>query len=357
MSRQARVGLLVVLGFLLFAIALFAIANRTFLFSKTFPISATFNQVAGLPLGAAVQYQGVNVGRVEAVRLPDNPGGKIQVEMAISESARKVIRKNTEAQIKTDGLVGSQIVVLVSTSATGEEISNEDVISGVDPFDLFQITDKALVSVQNFEKAAVTFERIMLDVANGQGTLGRIVYDSTLYKSIVSTTDETRRVLSTLATNAEVLVDVATKATEGVSTILDRVESGEGTMARLLNDPDLYNRLIASTDSVQVITNEMYSILENMNNTANWSSLAAFRFAELMEAAKHNWLFKRYFEERGYMEQAPFEVRERAIAESQEKITRREQELLEWEERLRSRETELEAASTGSHSNIEDQNQ
>ncbi len=355
MSRQARVGLLVILGFVLFAIALFAIANRTFLFSKTFPISATFNQVAGLPLGAAVQYQGVNVGRVEAVQLPENPGGKIQVSMAISENARKVIRKNTEAQIKSDGLVGSQIVVLVSTSATGDPIDDDDVITGVDPFDLFEITDKALVSVQNFERAAVTFEEIMLDVANGQGTLGRIVYDSTLYKSIVSTTEETKRVLNSLATNAEVMVEVAAATTEGISTILNSIESGDGTMAKLLNDPELYNTLIKSADSVQAITGEMYSILENMNNTANWSAVAAFRFAELTEAAKHNWLFKRYFEERGYMEQAPFEIREKAITESQRKIGERERELLEWEQRLQAREDSVSASSRVLGSGNQDQ--
>jgi phospholipid/cholesterol/gamma-HCH transport system substrate-binding protein len=114
MTRQTRTGLLVVAAACLFIFALFAIANRAFLFRDTFPVQSRFTSVAGLSSGASVQYQGVNVGRVDAVRLPSNPGEKIEVMMAISVDARRVITKNTQAQIKSEGIVGDQIVVLVT---------------------------------------------------------------------------------------------------------------------------------------------------------------------------------------------------------------------------------------------------
>ncbi len=334
MSRQARVGLIVTAATILFLVGLFAIANRSFLFSDNFYIESQFNHVAGLNAGQHVQYQGVDVGRIESVDLPLTPGEQISVRMAISETARHIIRKNTRAQIKTDGLVGSQIVVLVSPSEIGEEIEDGDIIRGDDPMDLFEITDKALASVQKFENAAVAFEQIMNDVRNGEGTLGKIIYDSTLYNSIVSTTDQTRNVMDGLAENAEALIELAGGATEGVNSILSAVEDGDGTIARLLNDPELYNRLLAAADTVQYITGDMRTMIENFEQTSNWGALGAFRFAELMEAAKHNWLFKRYFEERGYMEKASFEVRERALEESFNKLAERELELLRWQERL-----------------------
>jgi len=327
MSRQARVGLIVIAATLTFLVGLFAIANRTFLFSDNFYIESRFNHVAGLRSGQHVQYQGVNVGRVESVALPDTPGDRISVRMAISERARHVIRRNTRAQIKTDGLVGSQIVVLVSPTDVGDPIEDNDIIVGEDPMDFFEITDRALVSVQNFEKAANTFEQIMLDVRNGEGTLGKIIYDSTLYYSIVSTATESRNVMDALVDNAEALVELAGGATEGVNSILTAVEEGDGTISRLLNDPELYNRLLAAADTVQYITSDMRTMIENFEQTSNWGALGAFRFAELMEAAKHNWLFKRYFEERGYMEKASFEVREKALEESFNKLAERELEL------------------------------
>ncbi|RMF61144.1 MAG: MCE family protein [Bacteroidetes bacterium] len=345
MSRQARVGILVLAGVALFILALFALANRTFLFSDTFYVKSQFTRVAGLVPGAAVQYQGVNVGRVESVQLPEAPGKKIVVTMAISEKARHLVRHNTQAQIKSDGLVGNQIVVLVPSAEIGEPVGEEDFIPGVDPFDLFEITDKALASVQRFESAAVAFEQIMRDVQEGQGTLGKFIYDPALYDGFVATTDETRRVLNNLANNAEALVGLAGEATRGVQDILDKVDRGEGTLARMLNDPAVYNSLLATADTLQAIAGDLRAVTQNAENMTNWGALGAFRFAELMEAGKHNWLFKRYFEERGTMDLAPFELRERALAESERRLQEREQALFEWEQRLRALAAKLEAAA------------
>jgi phospholipid/cholesterol/gamma-HCH transport system substrate-binding protein len=336
MTRQTRTGILVVAGASLFIFALFAIANRAFLFGDTFVVESRFTSVAGLTSGAAVQYQGVSVGRVDAVRLPDEPGQKIVVIMAISENARRVLTKKTQAQIKSAGIVGEQIVVLVTPSEdVGDPISDGDVVPGIDPFDLFEITDRALQSVQNFEKAATTFDEIMQDVRNGEGTLGKIIYDSTLYITFVRTANETQSVMNSMADNAESLVALADEATQGVKTLLDKIEHGEGTVARLINDPELYEQFLSSADTLYTIMNDVRVVLANLEHTSNWGALGAYRFAELMEAAKHNWLFKRYFEERGHMELAPFEVRERAIEESFRRLTQRERDLLDWEERLR----------------------
>jgi len=345
MNRNARLGLLVASAAGLFILGLFAIGNRTFLFSDTVQVKSRFTRVAGLQIGAPVQYQGINVGRVGDVELPSAPGEKITVSMMISTRARRLIRKNTEAQIKSDGLVGEQIIVLVSPAESADPIDADDFLPGVDPFDLFEITDKALASVQDFERAANAFEQIMLDVQRGEGTLGKIVYDSTLYTELVATTNETRNIMKSLATsadaNAELIVGLAARATDGIESVLQKVNEGEGSVAKLLNDPAVFNSMLATADTLQAIAGELRAVSSVAENAATWGALGAYRFAELMEAAKHNWLFKRYFEERGSVEQAPFEVRERAISESFQKIADRERELLAWEQRLTALETRL----------------
>jgi len=345
MNRSARLGLIIVSAAILFFVALFTIGNRTFLFSDTIEVKSRFTQVAGLQKGASVQFQGINVGRVQDVQLPAQPGAQIVVRMSITTRASHLIRKNTKAHIKSDGLVGEQIIVLVNPDEIDAPAEADDFLPGEDPFDLFEITDRALASVQTFEKAAIAFETIMIDVQRGEGTLGRIVYDSTLYVEMVSTTNETRRILNGLAnsaeTNAQILVDLASEATAGIQRILAKADSGDGTLARFLNDPAMYEALLATTDSLQAIAGDLKSVTQRAENAAVWGELGAFRMAELMEAAKHNWLFRRYFEERGSIESAPFEVREQAISESFQQITERERELLLWEARLRAQENQL----------------
>lgn len=345
MNRNVRLGILIVSGSLLVILGLFAIGDRSFLFSDTIMIRSEFGSVAGLQSGAAVQYQGVSVGRVQQVILPVDPGGAIEVTMSISERAADLVRQNTQAQIKSAGIVGEQIIVLVNPEDPGEPVEEGASIPGVDPFDLFEITDRTLASVRGFEGAADAFEQIMLDIQDGEGTLGRVIYDSTLYVELVATTNETRRIMEGLATNAEasadVLVDLASEAQASLQIILEKAESGDGTIAKFLNDPAIYDAFLATTDTLKTIADDLRSVSQSADNAVTWGELGAFRFAELMEAAKHNWLFKRYFEERGSIEMAPFEVRERAISQSFEQINERERELLLWEERLRQWEARL----------------
>lgn len=342
MSRQARVGLLVVAGSLLFLVALFAIANRSFLFSDTFFIRSQFASVAGLQPGASVQFQGVNVGRVENVQLPSEPGGMITVEMAIRSRAQHLIRQNTQAQIKADGLVGNQIVVLVNPARQiMDPVAEGEFIRGIEPFDFFSITDTAMIAVARFEEAAVTMNHIMRDIREGQGTLGKFIYDETLYNSTVQTFDETQRLVRGLGNNAEALVALAQNATEGVNSILTKIDTGEGTAARMLNDPGVYNSLLSAADTLQMISGDLRSITSSAENAANWAQLGMSRFAENMTALQHNWLLRRYFEERGYYERAPHETRERAIQESFEEIQKQRRELLDLERRLQEWEREI----------------
>ncbi|MBT3448593.1 MAG: MCE family protein [Bacteroidetes Order II. Incertae sedis bacterium] len=349
MNRTARTGVLIASASLLFVVALFTIGNRTFMFSDTLRVQTQFTQVAGLQEGAPVQFQGINVGRVSDVSLPSAPGEPILVSMSITTKAAHLIRKNTQAQIKSDGLVGEQIIVLINPADIDDLFEDGDLLPGVDPFDLFEITDRAMASVTTFETAAVAFEEIMRDVQRGEGTLGKVIYDSTLYVEIVETTSESRRVLQALATsaeaNADILVELATQATQGIESILAKADSGDGSFAKLLNDPALFDALVATTDTLAVIATDLKSVSQSAENAAFWGEMGAFRMAELMEAAKHNWLFRRYFEERGSVEAAPFEVREEALRQSFNQITQRERELLLWQQRLEALEGDLNTRS------------
>ncbi len=346
MSRPVRVGLLVVAGIVLFLAAIFAIASRSFLFSDTFLLESQFENVAGLQPGAAVQYQGVHVGRVETVQLPRRTDGKILVTMAIKEEAQHLIHERTQAQIKTSGLIGSQIVVLVNPPGPlAEQAEAGDTIPGVEPFNLFEITDRALAAVDTFARVAVEAQQIMEDIQQGEGSLGKFIYDPTLYNSLVATANESERTLEAIGRDAKAIVELAEQSTESVQQILRKINEGDGTLAQLLNDPGVYNSLLATADTLQSVAADIRAITSSAENATNWAALGAYRFAENMEALKHNFLFKRYFEERGYYDKAPFELREQAIRETYEDLQARLQELYRLQQQLEAQQAALEHAA------------
>lgn len=341
MSRQARLGLVVIVGLVSAVAFLFIIASQGNLLADSFAVRATFNQVAGLQPGAAVFYNGIQVGRVTEVRLPRAPGDPITVRMAVDEDARPLIREDSRALIQTDGLVGNVIVSLTDGSPSRPQVADNGQIQGVDPFALSEVSDRLFASVSRFDSVTVGLAQTLADVRTGQGTLGRFLYDEQLYDNTVATTEEFQNTLRVFTARADALVSVAENASRGVDQILAKVNTGDGTVARFLNEDDVYTTFLATAAQLQegaaqlqTVSSDIRAITDRFNQAAGWASLGAFRFSENMEALKHNFLFRGYFEDRGYYEMAPFEVREAAIAETLA-------DLQAWERRLVLQEREM----------------
>ncbi len=343
MSRQARLGLVVLLGLVAAIGFLFVIASQGNLLSRTFALNASFKRVAGLKEGASVFYNGISVGRVERVALPEAPGDPITVRMQVDDKARNLIREDSRALIQTDGLVGNVIVALTDGTSERPQIAENGQIAGVDPFDLSQVSDRLFTSVSRFDSVTVQLAGIMTDVRTGEGSLGRFLYDEQLYDESVATTQQLQATLRTLSTRADGLLLVAENASNGVNAILQKVNTGNGTVARFLNEDEVYTTFLATATQLQASAAQFQSvaadargITDRFSNAAGWASLGAFRFSENMEALKHNFLFRSYFEDRGYYEMAPFEVREAAISETVG-------DLQDWERRLYRQQQELDA--------------
>ncbi len=341
MSRQARLGLVVLVGLTAAVAFMFIIASQGNLLADTFTVRATFNQVAGLQKGADVFYNGIAVGRVEEVELPHAPGDPISVRMAVREDARPLIREDSRALIQTDGLVGNVIVSLTDGSPNRPQVADNGQIQGVDPFALSEVSDRLFTSISRFDSVTVALAGIMTDVRTGEGTLGRFLYDEQLYNNTVATTAEFQTTLRTFTARADALVGVAENASRGVDQILAKVNTGNGTVARFLNEDDVYTTFLSTAAQLQegaaqlqTVSSDIRAITDRFNQAAGWTSLGAFRFSENMEALKHNFLFRGYFEDRGYYEMAPFEVRETAIAETLG-------DLQAWERRLVQQEREI----------------
>lgn len=344
MSRNARLGLLILLGLLVAVGALFVLASQGNLLSRTYEINARFGRVQGLKAGASVFYNGIDVGRVEEVRLPRRPGDPILVRMSIAERARPLIRQDSRAVIQTDGLVGNMVVSLGGGSLSTPSVADGGFVPGEDPFDLSSVTDRLFDSVARFDSVTVGLTAIMNDTRSGEGTLGKFLYDERLYEATVSTTEEFQTALRGFSGRADQLILVAENASRSVEGILAKVNSREGTVGRFINDDALYESFLgtaaelqAAAAQFQTVSGDVRLITDRFNQAAGWASLGAFRFSENMEALKHNFLFRGYFEDRGYNEMAPFEVREQAIAETLE-------DLQQWELRLTQQQRQIEAA-------------
>ena len=85
-SEKLKLGIFVIMGLLIFIVAIYFIGQRQNIFAKTFTISTNFNNVNGLINGNNVRYSGINVGTVKSITMIND--STINVVMLIEEKIK-----------------------------------------------------------------------------------------------------------------------------------------------------------------------------------------------------------------------------------------------------------------------------
>src|SRR5882757_4413644 len=187
--RAFRLGLFIVGSLVLLAIGIFLIGNREMLFSSSYRLKSDFQTVAGLSPGADVRVGGIHEGTVKRIDLPNRPDGKITVVMDMHQATRDVLKNDSVASIKTEGLLGDKYMEISFGSPEAPKLKNGDTIASAPPLDISDliaktstILDSTKGAVENIEGAADNMKSISAKVNEGKGTMGGLVNDKTIYR-------------------------------------------------------------------------------------------------------------------------------------------------------------------------------
>jgi len=191
MPKPLRLGLFIATALVLFGAGIFWIGSRDFRFTSTYRLSADFQNVAGLGEGATVRVGGIHQGTVRRIILPQRPDQKVRVEMDLKQATHNVIKKDSEAAIRTEGLVGDQYVEISFGSPGAPAVSNGDAIGTEPPLQLSDmlkktnaILDSAQGAVQNIDQTASNLQSISSKVNTGKGTAGALINDRSVYQHV-----------------------------------------------------------------------------------------------------------------------------------------------------------------------------
>jgi len=219
MSSTARLGAFIVTALLILAAAIFLMGDKQFLFSRTYRLTAPFDNVAGLDEGAPVRAGGVRIGTVRRIILPGAPEDKIAVEMQLDDSTRKVIRKDSTASIETEGLLGKKYVAISFGTGGSEQLRDGDTIQGRSSFDYGQLAKRAgelvgsakdlielsRIGIGNINQASSDLKSITGTIDSGQGTVGALVRDPTAYRRLVAMLDQAKAGFGSLKEDMDAL--------------------------------------------------------------------------------------------------------------------------------------------------------
>lgn len=175
---KVRLGLFVAGGIGLFVLAIFFIGKQKNLFNPVYKLTAMFYNVSGLQVGNNVRFTGINVGTVDNIVIIND--STVRVDMLIKKDVMQFIKSDCEVAIGSEGLIGDRILIITQGSAGAPIASEGQELASAEPVETDAILASLQVTAANAEVITQQLAEIMYKVNSGQGTLGRLIQDSTI---------------------------------------------------------------------------------------------------------------------------------------------------------------------------------
>ena len=306
-SKAVGAGAFVLIGMLLFTVGLFMIGERRLLFEDRFPLYAEFKTLGQLQQGATVRVAGMDAGEVTTIRVPESPAGTFRVKMELRKDLRQLIRTDSVATAQTEGLVGGIYVAIGTGSEKAPEIAEGGTIQSLEPFQLSDLLRQASDTVAMVNQTVMALRG---DIENA-------------VQNVALTAEDAHGLLEDIRPDLTAIAKNGSRASQDFRELLTAVNEGKGTLGKLMKDDALFTRAVEIADQAKVVMTNMRDVttearraisdfrstdgpaqglMGDMRNTLVQAREATSDLADNMEAMKHNFLLRGFFNRRGYFD-------------------------------------------------------
>lgn len=226
-TLEVKVGAFIVGGVVLLVFFIFAIGDLSTVFQPGYRIAVVFDSANGITDGSPAQYAGVEVGKVQAVRIrrfPEHPAPQVELLVRLPTSIE--VRSDDVASISTFGLLGEKYLEIMPGPGQGVIVGPEGRLLGKPPVSTERIIERSNEVLTEFKQTLEGLNSIVGDPE------ARIYLKETLQEA----RDATRH----------------WKALgERLNVAMSNAEAGRGSIGRLLFDDELYLKVDAFVDDLR----------------------------------------------------------------------------------------------------------
>ncbi|MFV8353957.1 MlaD family protein [Flavobacterium sp. XS2P14] len=251
---QWKLGMFVIIGLVLFVTTIYFVGKQKNLFGSTFELTAKFNSVNGLDVGNNVRFSGINIGTVEEIEFLTDTS--VVIKLVIKEEVRKYIKKDAIASISSDGLMGDKVLIISSGKNSNVIVEDNDNIASKQAIEMDDLMVSVKKSVDNAGVITAELAQFSSSMNNGNGALSRLVSDEEFGNSI-----------------KKMVINLENSSNE-FSKFTVKMNNGKGALSKLVSDEKMGLMIDSTMTNVKTGT-------KGLN--------------EVIEAAKHNFLLRGYF--------------------------------------------------------------
>lgn len=182
---KIRLGIFIIAGLTLFLLAIFIIGKQKNLFDPVFNISTKFKNVSGLQVGSSIRFSGINVGTVDNIEIIND--STVKVDMILKQDIQKFIRADSKAGIGSEGIIGDKLIVISQGNPNSKLVKSGQYIQAIEPIETDAIMRSLETTAGNAAIATGEIGEILIKINNGEGTLGRLMNDQSMANNIDKT--------------------------------------------------------------------------------------------------------------------------------------------------------------------------
>ncbi len=182
---KVRLGMFVAGGLALFIIAIFIIGKQKNLFNPVYKLTTTFYNVSGLQVGNNIRFSGIVIGTVDNIAIIND--STVKVDMLIRQGVKQFIKTDSEVAIGSEGLIGDRLLVISQGSFEAPLAREGEQLESTEPVETDAIMLSLQITAENAEVITQELAEIMTKINSGTGTLGRLIQDTTIAKNLDQT--------------------------------------------------------------------------------------------------------------------------------------------------------------------------
>jgi phospholipid/cholesterol/gamma-HCH transport system substrate-binding protein len=266
---QLRVGITVIVASLTLGFLLFLMSGTAGLFTPRITLKSYFDNAEGLRVGAPVRLSGVDIGNVTKIRIVNDADKRltpVEVVMKVSTKYDYGMRRDSMTSLETAGVLGETYLDIDSSQAVGGPVHDGDTLPTQVHPDFNQVVRASQSTLQNMDALLKRADRILAFAESGKGSLGKLIYDPTLYNRFSATVADFQKIVSEVGNGQGSLGALISKndaydkfiaTLDKMNAVIDDIQQGKGTAGKFLKDPALYNNANDTIANIKKITEDI----------------------------------------------------------------------------------------------------
>ena len=280
MSNELKLGIFVTIGLIAVLLTIMLLGNYSL--TSKYIVNTYFDNTAGLPKKAKVKISGVDIGNIKDIVLEE---GKAKVVLVIDRKVK--LYSDATAKIVSMGIIGTKYVEINPGTPGNKIIDHGQTINTAKGASLEELIENAVKKVdevlgnasnslnkdffQNLYDTVENLKKVSKTIADKEKQIGQVIDNFKNFSSdLYSVTQQNKQDIRDIVLELK-------KVSGKIDEIVTKINEGDGTIAKLINDEEMAEKLKDTVGDIKVTVEQLQEFVSRTKKLEiDWEYMGRF---------------------------------------------------------------------------------